>query len=348
MIDINLCSVQSLSVHYVGNKNNGDDLILSKNEIRIDDPAFESMLHHYFLSSLPLQDLQRFSGAEGDFTLNPLYAAAKELFTGMNNLHTLSVKIAKLLYDASLHPQIKPGDLFVVHFKNVSYHGENTQALGIFKAENKHSFLQIHQDAGQSEVRLLEGIDINKLDKGAFIINTEAGDGYRVCITDKTGKADEAEYWKTRFLQLAPSNDEFQQTKQMLQLANTYVTTQFSEEFEVEKPEQIELMQRSIEYFKQRESFDNREFEREVLTAPTVIESFRQFKDQFAKDHSIELEDQFDISDQAVKSQQRFFKSVIKLDRNFHIYVHGNKELIEKGTDADGRKYYKLYFREEN
>jgi len=39
---------------------------------------------------------------------------------------------------------------------------------------------------------------------------------------------------------------------------------------------------------------------------------------------------------------------VLKLDKNFHIYIHGNKELIERGTDPDGRKYYKIYFEQES
>ncbi|MGN6534001.1 MAG: nucleoid-associated protein, partial [Ginsengibacter sp.] len=59
--------------------------------------------------------------------------------------------------------------------------------------------------------------------------------------------------------------------------------------------------------------------------------------------------DSFIISDTAVKKQARVYKSVLKLDKNFHIYIHGNKELIEKGYD-EGMKmsYYKVYFKEEN
>jgi hypothetical protein len=50
----------------------------------------------------------------------------------------------------------------------------------------------------------------------------------------------------------------------------------------------------------------------------------------------------------AVKKQQRIYKSVLKLDKNFHIYIHGNTDLIEKGVDMDGRKYYKIYYQEES
>ena len=38
-------------------------------------------------------------------------------------------------------------------------------------------------------------------------------------------------------------------------------------------------------------------------------------------------------------------KSVIKLDKNFHIYVHGGEGLIRKGYDPEtGMAFYQLYF----
>jgi hypothetical protein len=58
--------------------------------------------------------------------------------------------------------------------------------------------------------------------------------------------------------------------------------------------------------------------------------------------------DNFNISAAALKKQSRVFKSVLKLDKNFHVYIHGDRELIEQGVDPDGRKFYKLYFREES
>ncbi|MDR0612480.1 MAG: hypothetical protein LBG45_03165 [Dysgonamonadaceae bacterium] len=65
------------------------------------------------------------------------------------------------------------------------------------------------------------------------------------------------------------------------------------------------------------------------------------------KEYELELADDFTISDSAVKKQTRIFKSVIKLDKNFHIYVHGNSDLIQQGTDENG-KFYKIYYKEEN
>ena len=42
-----------------------------------------------------------------------------------------------------------------------------------------------------------------------------------------------------------------------------------------------------------------------------------------------------------------FLKSVIKTRQNFHIYIHGDRKLIQQGQDENG-KYYMLYFEEEN
>ena len=76
--------------------------------------------------------------------------------------------------------------------------------------------------------------------------------------------------------------------------------------------------------------------------------NFNVFSTQYRQNNEIDIEDSFDISSQAVKKQARAFKSVLKLDKNFHIYIHGNKEMIEKGVEKDGRKYYKIYYETES
>jgi hypothetical protein len=42
-------------------------------------------------------------------------------------------------------------------------------------------------------------------------------------------------------------------------------------------------------------------------------------------------------------------RSVIKLDKNFHIYVHGGEKMIQKGYDPEtGMQYYQIFFNEES
>ena len=61
----------------------------------------------------------------------------------------------------------------------------------------------------------------------------------------------------------------------------------------------------------------------------------------------IDQQDNFAISADAVKRQARVFKSVLKLDTNFHLYIHGDREKIERGVDESGRKYDTIYYEQE-
>ena len=103
-----------------------------------------------------------------------------------------------------------------------------------------------------------------------------------------------------------------------------------------------------MKYFKEKESFDIDEFANEVIANKEGIESFKSYKKSYEQEFDAPIADTFDISDAAVKKQAKAFKSILKLDKNFHIYIHGNKELIEKGFDDDkSMNYYKVYFRDE-
>ena len=91
-----------------------------------------------------------------------------------------------------------------------------------------------------------------------------------------------------------------------------------------------------------------RQFADEVIGNPQAIESFKNFKSQYEQEFDSPIANIFEISDNAVKKQQKVYKSVLKLDKNFHIYIHGDKELIEKGFDeGKSMNYYKVFFREE-
>jgi hypothetical protein len=224
---------------------------------------------------------------------------------------------------------------------------EITDAIGIFKSENLQSFLKIENAEEEFALSYDDGINIDKLDKGCIIFNTAENQGYRVCIVDKSNKATEAQFWKESFLQLKDCNDDYHHTKEFLNITRNYVTQQMEEDFDVSKADKIDLLNRSVEYFKSHDTFEKEDFEKEVLQDKDIIKSFRNFDETYREDNNLDIEDNFEISNSAVKKQARIFKSVLKLDKNFHIYIHGNRDLIEKGEDSDGRKYYKLYFENE-
>jgi hypothetical protein len=182
-----------------------------------------------------------------------------------------------------------------------------------------------------------------------LVFNIEKENGYKVVVIDHTNRGqDAAAYWKDQFLQLKIRNDSFNQTNNTLGIYKNFVTQKLDDEFELSKADKIDLLNKSMKYFKEKDTFDMDEFAGEVIGNPQAIESFKNFKSQYEQEFDSPIADTFEISGNAVKKQQRVYKSVLKLDKNFHIYIHGDKELIEKGFDeGKSMNYYKVYFREE-
>lgn len=347
MLDFTEAIIKKVSFHEVGNKTNGEELKTSKSPIDCSDEKLQALLKHFFLQAFSNPEFYSFTFTNEDVTLNPMYNFAADVFENTRRFHSNSINIAKHLYELSVHPQIKAGDLFVAHITSVMLDGEETELLGVFKSENRQDFLKTGSRDQEYDISYEDGINVEKLDKGCLIFNTEREEGFRVCTVDRANRTSEAQFWKDDFLMLKPLTDAYHQTKNFLNIAKNYVSKQFAEEFEVSKADQIDLLNKSVEYFKNNESFDKKKFEKEVFQDSNVIKSFRNFDETFREDHHLEIEDVFEISSHAVKKQSRIFKSVLKLDKNFHIYIHGDRNLIEQGQDKDGRKFYKIYYQEE-
>ncbi|MBC7913071.1 MAG: nucleoid-associated protein [Pyrinomonadaceae bacterium] len=349
MVTIFEASLAQLSIHRVGNKLNDEFYVLSKNSLKIEDEFLANLLMQYYLKPFEkVNEVYRFMHSS-DINLNELFHFSTEVFKEKAKFHEISEQITKHLYDLSNHPKIKSGELYVAFFNNVQIEGELLDAIGIFKSETKETYLKVFpEDSGFQLEYEQEGINIQKLDKGCLIINTEKEDGYKVLIVDQTNRTGEAVYWKDDFLQLKIRNDSYNQTSNTLNVYKNFVTNKLDADFEMTKADKIDLLNRSMKYFKEKDTFEMDEFSNEVIANPKAIESFKIFKQNYEQEFDTEISDSFDISSPAVKKQAKVFKSVLKLDKNFHIYIHGNKELIEKGfDDGKGMNYYKVYFKEE-
>jgi hypothetical protein len=103
-----------------------------------------------------------------------------------------------------------------------------------------------------------------------------------------------------------------------------------------------------MKFLNEKESFDINDFENEVIEQPEVKDSFKNYRQKYEEEKQVKINDDFEVSLPAVKKHQKAFKSVIKLDKNFHVYVHGNRQRIVKGYDENtGLHYYQLFFEEE-
>ena len=193
------------------------------------------------------------------------------------------------------------------------------------------------------------GFGLNKLDKGCLILNTEKERGYVLSVVDNTNRGGEAQYWMDDFLHCRQRKDEYYNTQSMLTLCKEFVTDYMPEQFEeVSKADQAEILNRSVNFFKENKTFEMEDFKQEVIGNEELIESFDTYKEEFQQANDMVVPDSFGISDSAIKKQSRNFKSVIKLDKNFHVYVHGDTKRIKKGVDPEtGLNYYQLFFEEE-
>jgi hypothetical protein len=336
-IDYTVSNIEKVSVHSVGNITKNEELHLSKSVLDISDLKIRELLFKFFLTPFTTPEFYSFTFTNENFNLNTLFNFSSQIFENSDSLHENSINIAKHLFELSVHPQIKSGDLFVVYFTEICLEDVLIDAIGIFKSENRQAFLKLETSLDGFSINYDDGINIEKLDKGCLIFNTDKDLGYRVCIIDKSNKSTEAQYWKDIFLQIKPCSDDYHNTKDFMIITKNFVTKQLSEEFEVSK----------ADYFKTNEKFDKQEFEDKVFQDKEIINSFNQYDEIFRESHSIESNYDFEISTEAVKKQSKILKSVLKLDNNFHIYIHGNTDLIEKGIDTDGKKYYKIYYKDE-
>lgn len=338
--------IHSVFIHQVGNKNNEERIHLSETPLERDE-RIDDALKTYFFSAFRGEELYHFDH-DTNLDMNEVYAYASAIFENPEGLHEQSVNIAKHLYHCTSHPNIKSGELCVAYFQDCFVDGVTVDAIGLFKSENKDTYLKVIESGNDFGVQTEKGINVNKLDKGCLIFNTDEVNGFVVAVVDNTNKGQEARYWTDEFLNLRARRDVYHNTQSVMSACKEFIADKLPEKYEIEKADQIDLLNRSKEYFKNNETYNQEEFEGVVFQDEGVIESFKSFNQEYAQENEIEWEENFKISDQAVKKNTKVFKSILKLDKNFHIYIHGKRDWIEKGVDEHGRKYYKVYYEEEH
>lgn len=342
MIDILKCNLEVATTHYVGNKNEAENILISSSFLNTENKKLRIVLLKYFLSSFSSDEyfqLYHDSGIE----YNVVYGAVSQIFDNPEMLYEQSVNLAKYLYEQSTHPKIKGGEFYSVYFKDCIIDGDTVDAVGLFKSENKDTFLKVLREGGNFNLESEQGINIKKLDKGCLIFNKERKNGYVVAVVDNTNKGIEAQYWIDDFLHVRQRNNEYANTKNLMTMAKNFVTKELPKEFEVSKAAQIDLLNKSLQFLKNKESFDIEDFTHEVIKRPEVIESFRNFKQNYESENDIVINNSFSISSNALKKQQRSYKRVIRLDQKIQIIINGNQQNVEQGQDKKG-KFYKVYY----
>ncbi len=337
-------TIDRVILHYVGNKTNGDGIAVSKCSMELSDTTKENIIALVNNSFKSEEYYELYYSPK--LELNPVFVFVGSIFNDIDCFVNQSQNFARHLYNQSTHPKIKGGEFYTVYFRDCIVDGDTVDAVGLFKSENKDTFLRVLHEGGHFNLESEQGINIKKLDKGCLIFNKERENGYMVAVVDNTNRGIEAQYWMDDFLHVRQRKDGYANTQNAMAMAKNFVTKALPEQFEVSKADQIDLLNRSLEFFKENDTFEMEEFANEVIEQPEVIESFRQYKRSFEEENDVVIDDSFDISDYAFRRQQRSYKRVIRLDRKIQIIIDGNRDHVEQGEDERG-KFYKVYYSEE-
>jgi hypothetical protein len=349
MINRKEAKITNLVIHQLGNKSIGTNLRFSSSCAKIKDDNLTSALLTYFIVHFNAAEFFTFSYINDDFDLNPLYNLVGNIFDNPLDLYKISISIAKLLQEKSDNKNIRGGDLFIAHIDDILIEDEMTSALAIVKCEEKQDYLKTQEIDNTFIPKLESGISIGKVDNSCLIFNTQRDSGFKVLTTDHINKNGGSKFWIEEFLNLKQTKNDYAETKEFIRFTSDFIKKKFGAEDE-EIMTEAQFLSKTHDYFKSKDRIGAISFKEEVLKHPQLIEKFDKYRNEYAKTKGYQesaFEQVFELSDLALKHHKRVFRSIIKLDSNFHIYVHGDHKKIKKGIDEQGRKYYILYYDDE-
>ncbi|MFA7445032.1 MAG: nucleoid-associated protein [Flavobacteriaceae bacterium] len=349
MINLFNLNIDNLSIHRVGNKNKRESVFLSENPYRITD-ELSPLLKEFFFKPFREKEENYFQFAhEVDLEYNEMYNLVNEMFINPSNAHEVSKKITQYLFEQSNHPHIKTGEVYVAYLTNVSIDNNVVDAIGIFKSELKHDFLQFEEKGTNLDLILQQGISLNKLDKGCLIFNYKKEEGYKILSIDNNRY--DAKYWLEHFLNVDAFQDENFMTKKYLKFVQDFAKDVVLPA--EDKKEEVMFMNRSVNYFAKNDEFEETNFLNEVLDNPDLIPEFKNYKVDRGEKYSIEDITNFPIANNAVTDVRKKMKNTIQLDTNIQIKLdfinpESAEKFVEKGWDEEKQMYYYLvYFNKE-
>ncbi len=348
MINIENAFLSKLIIHRVGNKALGDSLMVTQQPVALNEQSLISV-GESLLAPFGKEDLLYNFYHDTDVNLNQQYTACKKYFENPDDLFVEnSAKAAGELFEKMLNPKFHGGEFWVAHFNGVVVDDEETQAIGYFLMDTRKHFVKLFSAEEKYALEVQSGTDPSGFLAGCLVCNTMPDQGYIVSSTGKSKSLD-LRLWMDDFMVLKQNIDDFYKTQMAMRMCREFVMERVPENFEVTRPDQADMLLKSMEYFKENDHFAIQDYEKDVLQQPELRESFNHFAKSFSREQDLNMEEEFATNEKAVKKMARQFKSVIKLDTNFHVYVHGRREWIQRGFDEEQKlNFYKLLFEKED
>lgn len=345
MISRKNASISKCIIHKVGNKHNSTKNAFSEKEVIFDEASYELMLPFLLRPFASAVQSYRFNH-HADISLNEINTYSQQIFSDDENFIETSQHIVKHLFEQSNSAQIKTGDVLVVLFEGIEFNEMTTNAIGIFKIENKVNFFQTYLENNSYDVLVQKGISSKKVDKGCLILNQSDTEGRIIFSADNNNY--DTQYWTNHFLNIKFADDANSHTQQYIELCKD-----FSEDIlkiSYGNQEQNTFLAKTIDFFKEHEVVNVETFKDELFEEDKHKSLFDDYKKTFESEKNLVIRNQFDVAELVVNKEKKKIKTEIKLDTNIQIKLdidapEASSEYLERGYD-DVKKmhYYKVFF----
>ncbi|MFT6125797.1 MAG: hypothetical protein ACJAVA_000238 [Flavobacteriaceae bacterium] len=349
MIKKTSAEITKCILHKVANKFNSGQNVFSNELIKFDQESYDLLKNFLLKPMTTLTQSYRFTNG-ADERFSRLNYSTKNIFHNQDDFIENSIHIVNHLFEQSNSAQIKTGDVLVVYIEGIEYKNILTDAVGIFKIENKVDFFQTYLDDNESfDVVVQKGISTKKLDKGCLILNTCDEEGTVVLSVDNNNY--DAQYWIKNFLEAQYADDRNLHTQKYLQMCK-----EFSDDVLIDslgKQGQADFLANTVDYFKENEDFNYEGFKNELFEDEKHKEMFEEFKRNYESLNDVLIRNNFEVSGEVLKKEKGKLKTQIKLDTNIQINLdidapEAASEYLERGYCEDKKmKFYKVYFNEE-
>ena len=348
MIKRTKASISKCILHKVGNKFNDTKNAFSEQPIDFDEASYDLILPYLLRPFGSVAESYRFNH-HANINLNEINSYASQLLNDGTDFVDVSKHIVMHLFEQSNSAQIKTGDVIVCQFHDIQYEDYLTDAIGIFKIENKSHFFQTHLENNSYDLYVQKGIQTKKVDKGCLILNAADGEGNIVLSVDNNNY--DAQYWIKSFLNVKYPDDSNQHTKNYIEMCREFSKEVMQPQFGMQ--EQSSFLAKTVDFFKENEVVNIETFKDDVFEEEDQIQLFEDYKKTFESDNNVLIRNQFDVSEVVLKKQKQKIKTEIKLDTNIQIKLDvdapdASAEYLERGYDDEKKMhYYKVYFNAE-
>ncbi|MDT0553505.1 nucleoid-associated protein [Urechidicola vernalis] len=350
MIKRSRAVIKKFIIHKVANKFNSGENVFSENAVTFDQESYELMLPFLLKPYANIAESYRFNH-HANIDLNEINNYATEVFKDEESFVELSKHIVNHLYEQSNSAQIKTGDVIIALFEDVEYKDAVTNALGIFKIENKIDFFQTYLEEDNFDIFVQKGISTKKLDKGCLIINYTDDEGKTVLSVDNNNY--DAQYWIKNFLNIKFADDSNQHTQNYIEMCKDFSEEIIKEDLGLQ--EKSKFLAQTVDFFKENENVNIHDFKDEVFVEHEEHKAkFDDYKKHYEDINDVLIRNDFAVSPVVLKKQKAKIKTEIKLDTNIQIKLDVDapdaaSEYVERGYDEEKKmKYYKVYFNEES